>query len=157
MLVRGMFRDGSTTAGGLFGEKVRMRAEQYLNPDRRSDSRVLHALESCLSHPAVALSIVGADVVWVVFSTVAGFPSRLETIFQTLVAAVTLGMVLVIQHTQSRQQEVTQRKLDELLDAVPNTDEGIIGLEAGSDDDLRRVRRMHRDFRAARPTEQEKR
>ena len=55
---------------------------------------------------------------------VVGFPSRLETIFQTLVAAVTLGMVLVIQHTQSRQQEVTQRKLDELLNAVPNTDKG---------------------------------
>ena len=134
-----------------------MRAEQYLNPDRRSDSRVVHALESCLSHPAVALSIVGTDVVWVVFSTVVGFPSRLETIFQTLVAAVTLGMVLVIQHTQSRQEEVTQRKLDELLNAVPHTDEAMIGLEAGSDEDLRRVRRVHRDFRAARPTDQEKR
>jgi len=116
---------------------------------------VLHALESCLSHPAVALSIVGADAVWVVFSMAVGFPSRLETIFQTLVAAVTLGMVLVIQHTQSRQQEVTQRKLDELLNAVPNTDEGIISLEAGSDDDLRRVRRVHRDFRAAGPTGKE--
>jgi low affinity Fe/Cu permease len=152
-----MLRDGSATGGGLFGEKVRMRAEQYLNPDRRSDSRVLHALESCLSHPAVALSIVGADVVWVVFSTVVGFPSRLETIFQMLVAAVTLAMVLIIQHTQSRQQEVTQRKLDELLNAVPHTDEAMIGLEAGSDEDLQRVRRMHRDFRAARPTDQEKR
>jgi len=138
-----------------FGEKVRMRSEQYLNPDRRSDSRALHALESCLSHPAVALSIVGADAVWVVISMVVGFPSRLETIFQTLVAAVTLGMVLVIQHTQSRQQEVTQRKLDELLNAVPNTDEGIISLEAGSDDDLRRVRGVHRDFRAAGPTGKE--
>src|SRR6185312_3795015 len=78
MLVRGMFRDRAATAGGLFGEKVRMRAEQYLNPDRRSDSRVLHALESCLSHPAVALSIVGADAVWVVFSMAVGFPSRLR-------------------------------------------------------------------------------
>jgi low affinity Fe/Cu permease len=127
-----------------------------LNPDRRSDSRVLHALESCLSHPAVALSIVGTDVVWVVFSIIVGFPSRLETIFQTLVAAVTLAMVLIIQHTQSRQQEVTHRKLDELLNAIPHADERIIGLEAGSDDDLRRVRRMHRDFRGARPTEHEK-
>jgi len=80
-----------------------------------------------------------------------GFPSRLETIFQTLVAAVTLGMVLVIQHTQSRQQEVTQRKLDELLNAVPNTDEGIISLEAGSDDDLRRVEKSASRLPGRRP------
>jgi hypothetical protein len=38
---------------------------------------------------------------------------------------------------------------------VPNTDEGIISLEAGSDDDLRRVRRVHRNFRAAGPTGKE--
>ena len=108
---------------------------------------MLHALESCLSHPAVALAIVGADLVWVAFSVAVGFPSRLEVIFQTLVAALTLAMVLIIQHTQARQQVVTQRKLDELLNAVPNTDSAVIGLEAGSDEDLRETTRMHRDFR----------
>jgi low affinity Fe/Cu permease len=121
-----------------------------VNPDRRSDSRVLHALESWLSHPGLALAIVGADLVWVAFSVIGGFPNRLETIFQTLVAAMTLAMVLIIQHTQARQQAVIQRKLDELLNAVPQTDETVIGLEAGSDDDLREVTETHREFRAGR-------
>ena len=126
------------------------------NPDRRSDSRVLHALESWLSHPGVALAIVGADLAWVAFSVALGFPSRLEAIFQTLVAALTLAMVLIIQHTQARQQAVTQRKLDELLNAVPKTDPTVIGLEAGSDDDLREATRTHRGVRTARqPTEQQ--
>ena len=92
---RALQRNGSYVSGTI------------LNTGRRSDSRVLHAHESCLSHPAVALSIVGADVVWVVLSAVACFPSRFEAILQTLVAAVTLAMVLIIQHTQSRRQEVT--------------------------------------------------
>jgi low affinity Fe/Cu permease len=95
------------------------------NPDRRRDSRVLHALESWLSHPGVALGIVLLDVVWVVFSVVDRFPGRLEAIFQTLVAATTLAMVLVIQHTQARQQAVTRRELDELLRAVARTDESM--------------------------------
>jgi low affinity Fe/Cu permease len=55
-------------------------------------------------------------------SIVAGFPARWETIFQTVVAALTLAMVFVIQHTQARHQRATQRKLDEILLAIPGTD-----------------------------------
>jgi low affinity Fe/Cu permease len=40
--------------------------------------------------------------VWIGVSLAVGFPARLETIFQTLVAAVTLSMVFVIQRTQAR-------------------------------------------------------
>jgi hypothetical protein len=43
------------------------------------------------------------------FSVAVGFPTRLETIFPTLVAALTLALVFVIQHTQAREQLVTQR------------------------------------------------
>ena len=49
-------------------------------------------------------------------------PARWETIFQTVVAALTLMMVFVIQHTQQRQQRATPRKLDEILQARPGTD-----------------------------------
>jgi low affinity Fe/Cu permease len=51
----------------------------------------------------------------------AGFPARWETIFQTVVAALTLVMVFGIQHTQARHQRATQRKLDEILLALPGT------------------------------------
>ncbi len=43
------------------------------------------------------------------------FPSGWQRIFRTLVAAVTVVMVFVIQHTQARHQAATQRKLDEIL------------------------------------------
>jgi low affinity Fe/Cu permease len=45
-------------------------------------------------------------------------------------------MVFVLQHTQSRQQAVTQRKLDELLRALPSADNRLIALEVASDDEL---------------------
>jgi low affinity Fe/Cu permease len=116
---------------------------------RRPDSRVLHALDRALSHPAFALALVSADAVWVGYSVFGGFPGRLELIFQTVVAALTLAMVFVLQHTQARQQAVTQRKLDEILRAMPAADNALIGLEAGSDRELATVTDSHRDLRDA--------
>jgi low affinity Fe/Cu permease len=44
--------------------------------------------------------IVTAAAVWIAVSIAATFPTRWETIFQTVVAALTLTMVFVIQHTK---------------------------------------------------------
>jgi hypothetical protein len=67
---------------------------------RHPGSRVLHGLDRWASRPTLAVGVVIADVVWVLFSVIFGFPSRLETVFQTLAAATTLAMVFVIQHTK---------------------------------------------------------
>jgi low affinity Fe/Cu permease len=50
--------------------------------------------------------------------------------FEAAAAGVTLVMVFALQHTQTRQQVVLQHKLDELLRALPGTDERLIRLEA---------------------------
>jgi len=76
-----------------------------------------------------------------------GFPARLETAFQTLAAATTLAMVFVIQHTQARAQEATQRKLDEILRASPEADNSLITLEEAPDSELRAATDAHRDVR----------
>jgi low affinity Fe/Cu permease len=111
-------------------------------------SRVLHAIDGFASRPLLAVVVVIADVVWVVYSVLVGFPTRLEAIFQTLVAASTLAMVFVIQHTQAREQLVTQRKLDEILRALPHADNTLIAFEEASDDELAHTHRSHRDLRS---------
>ncbi len=93
--------------------------------------------------------VLSADLLWVIVSLAIGFPGRLETIFQTLVAALTLAMVFVIQHTQARQQEATQRKLDEILQAMPGADNSLMSLEHASDEELRATGYAHREIRAA--------
>lgn len=114
---------------------------------RRPASQLLHALDWLASKSWVAVTVVTLDLMWVVFSARFEFPVRLETVFQTLVAAVTLAMVFVIQHTQARQQAVTQRKLDEILRALPEADNALVTLERASDRTLRELTRKHRDVR----------
>ncbi len=46
-------------------------------------------------------------------------------------------MVFVIQHTQARHQAATQRKLDEILRALPEADNTLLALEHAFDDELR--------------------
>ncbi len=122
---------------------------------RHRGSRVLHALDRWAARPTLALAVVTAVVVWVLYSVAFGFPARLETVFQTLAAATTLVMVFVIQHTQAREQEATQRKLDEILRASPEADNSLITLEEAPDNELKAATDAHRDLR--RETQQEPR
>lgn len=112
--------------------------------DRRLGSGLLHRIDRAVSRPLVALCVVTADAVWVACSAAFGFPSGVDSVFQTLVAGVTLAMVFVIQHTQSREELITQRKLDEILHALPEASNALIALEEASDDEVADTHQAHR-------------
>ncbi len=52
-------------------------------------------------------------------------------------------MVFAIQHTQSRQQMATQRKLDELLRSLPAADDQLIAAETADDHELHALRELN--------------
>jgi low affinity Fe/Cu permease len=112
-------------------------------------SRWLSRVDRFASRPLAAIFVVTAAAIWIMVSIAAGFPARWETIFQTVVAALTLAMVFVIQHTQARHQRATQRKLDEILLAIPGTDNALLTLEHASDDELHAAGSQHRSIRQA--------
>jgi len=114
---------------------------------RHPSSRVLHAVDRWAARPTLALGAVAAVVLWVLISAVFGFPARLENVFWTLAASTTLIMVFVIQHTQARAQEATQRKLDEILRASPGADNSLITLEEAPDNELKAATAASRDVR----------
>ena len=118
-------------------------------PSRSTVSLLLSRADRYASRPAAAVLVVSAAGAWLIVSIVAGFPGRWETIFQTVVAALTLAMVFVIQHTQARHQRATQRKLDEILLAIPGTDRALVTLEHASDEELHSVGHQHRSLRQA--------
>jgi len=99
------------------------------------------------ARPTLALGAVAAVVVWVIFSAAFRFPDRLETVFTTLAEAMTLIMVFVIQHTQARAEAATQRKLDEILRALPEADNSLVTLEEAPDNELKAATAASRDVR----------
>jgi low affinity Fe/Cu permease len=123
--------------------------EQSVDREPSPLRRLLSWVDRWASRPLTALIVIAADGAWVLLSIVMGFPGLGERIFQTLVAALTLAMVFVIQHTQAREQAATQRKLDEILQALPGADNSLLMLEHASDDELRATRDSHLEIRQA--------
>ena len=90
---------------------------------------------------ACAVAVWGVVGVWV------GFPHWWETVLYSTTASITVVMVFAIQHTQSREQLVTQRKLDELLRAQPGADDHLIAAEVASDEELDALATLNADDR----------
>jgi low affinity Fe/Cu permease len=99
-------------------------------------SRVLHSLGHWSARASAGVLVACVVVGWAVVGAVVGFPHWWETILYSTAASVTVVMVFAIQHTQHREQMVTQRKLDELLRALPEADDRLIAAESASDDEL---------------------
>ena len=99
-------------------------------------SRVLHWVGELTSRASSTVVVAVVVVVYAVVLAVNGFPGRWQTGFSTAAEAVTLIMLFIIQHTQNRQQLVTQLKLDELIRASPHADDLLVHLEVAKDEEL---------------------
>jgi low affinity Fe/Cu permease len=125
-----------------------MRSRMAARVEKRSaGSRWLYRVDHYSSLPIVAIA-VGAVLVGALAVGIAlGFPSGWIVAFESGTSAITLAMVFVIQHTQSREQAATQRKLDELLRALPGAESGLIMLEEASEETMVEVEEGQRDLK----------
>jgi low affinity Fe/Cu permease len=112
---------------------------------RSSSSRWLYRIDHYSSLPWAALVVAVVLVAAIVVGAWVQFSSGWLIGFETGTSSITLMMLFVIQHTQSREQAATQRKLDELLRATPEAESGLIMLEEASDDEMRDVESELRD------------
>ena len=110
-------------------------------------SRLVHRIDHLSSLPSASILVAVALVAAVIVGAGVGFSSQWETGFAVGTSVVTLIMVFVIQHTQGREQAATQRKLDELLRALPEAESSLMMLEEASEDVLRNVENVQRETR----------
>jgi low affinity Fe/Cu permease len=75
------------------------------------------------------LVTVGVIVVWAVGGLFLGFSDTYQLVINTISTLTTSILVVVIQHTQTRQEHALQVKLDELIRALDKADNRLIGLE----------------------------
>jgi len=75
-------------------------------------------------------------LLFIIVLSIEGFPANWEVGFATVSSAITLVMLFVIQHTQSRQQIALQLKLDELIRSSPHADDHLVKIEKAQEDEL---------------------
>jgi low affinity Fe/Cu permease len=120
-------------------------APDSVSPRLGPFSSILHAVGDLTSRSGVALTMAAAVVLFLVALVRAGAPQEWQVAFATGASAVTLVMVFVLQHTQSRQQLATQLKLDELIRTSPRADDLLVHVESADDDELRSIERDQLD------------
>jgi low affinity Fe/Cu permease len=125
--------------------RVEARVEQ-----RTVGSRWLYRVDHYTSLPVVAMTVGALLVVAFVVGIALGFSNGWIIAFESGTSTVTLAMVFVIQHTQSREQAATQRKLDELLRALPEAESDFIMLEEASEETMNEVEQGQRDLKRQR-------
>jgi low affinity Fe/Cu permease len=117
--------------------------------NRRGISGLVHWIDAISSQAATAGLVAVVLVACALAAVVFGVPNSWLAKFSAGAAAITLVMVFVIQHTQSREQMATQLKLDELIRALPRADDHLVHVEDGSDDELRELEQRQVDHRGA--------
>lgn len=105
-----------------------------------SFSKMASRVSKAAGHPAAFMSCLGLMIVWAGFGPVMKYSDAWQLYANTPTTLVTTLMVFLIQNSQNRDGAALQAKLDELLRAINEADDKLIGLdqrEAGEIDAVR--------------------
>jgi low affinity Fe/Cu permease len=75
---------------------------------------------------AVAVSVV---LLWAISGPFAGFSETWQLVINTGTTISTFLMVFLLQHTQNRDTQAIQKKLDELIQGLPGPRDEVAGIE----------------------------
>ena len=111
---------------------------------RRFAVATSHAVGSPVAF-GLAIAVVLA---WAITGPIFHYSNGWQLTINTGTTIVTFLMVFLIQHTQNRDAEVTQLKLDELIRAVATARNELVDMEDLSDEELRRLQKEFEKLRA---------
>ena len=90
--------------------------------------------------PAVVIALI---VIWGASGPIFGFSDTWQLLINTGTTIATFLMVFLIQHTQNKDSEAMQVKLDELIRATRGAHNALLDLEELSERDLNRIRETY--------------
>jgi low affinity Fe/Cu permease len=111
--------------------------------------RVARQSARAVGSPAAFMAALLLVVTWAVVGPLFRFSDGWQLTINTGTTIITFLMVFLIQHSQNRDTQVTQLKLDELIRAVTEARNELVDMEDLSDDELRRLQRQFEALRTA--------
>ncbi|HET6680878.1 MAG TPA: low affinity iron permease family protein [Gemmatimonadaceae bacterium] len=108
--------------------------------------RFAKALSTGAGRPATFAAAVALIVIWAVSGPVFGFSDTWQLVINTSTTIITFLMVFLIQHTQNRDTEAIQLKLDEIIRSVHGARNDLIDLEDQDDEELELARKHFADM-----------
>lgn len=91
----------------------------------------------------IAMAVI---LVWVVSGPIYGFSDTWQLVINTATTIVTFLMVFLIQHTQNRDTEAIQVKLDELIRAIEGANDALLDLEEMEEEELVLLRKKYTEL-----------
>lgn len=98
--------------------------------------RVSRGTRRIAGSPKFTIAVLSAVVVWLVLGPVVGFVRSWELIATAGAPILGLLLVVVIQHTQNRDDRALQLKLDEVIRVLDRANDHLIAIEDGVEPDL---------------------
>lgn len=86
---------------------------------------------------------IGVVLVWLISGPIFGFSDTWQLVINTATTIITFLMVFLIQHTQNRDTEAMQVKLDELIRAVEGANNALLDLEEMEEEELTLLRQHY--------------
>ncbi len=103
---------------------------------QRRISRILQWIGEVTSRAGATAATIAALTIYLVLLATVAHRASWETGFAVATESITLVMLFIIQHTQSRQQIAIQLKLDELIRTSPRADDHLVHIELANEDEL---------------------
>jgi low affinity Fe/Cu permease len=112
-------------------------------------SRLARRIAALAGRPTAFFVAVAAVILWAASGPLFGYSNTWQLIINTTTTIITFLMVFVIQHTQNRDTEAMQIKLDELIRATQGAHNALLDLEDLEEAQLERYRRRYEVLAAA--------
>ena len=108
--------------------------------------RFAKALSIGAGRPATFAAATALILIWAVSGPVFDFSDTWQLVINTSTTIITFLMVFLIQHTQNRDTEAIQLKLDEIIRSVHGARNDLMDLEDQDDEELELARKHFADM-----------